>query len=497
MLFVVDIGTSTFKAALIGLDGSCAGFVSLALNTDEAGYETDPAGWLRAFTMTASRLGSLARVEAIVLSGNGPSLVPVTGEPAIRAGELILPTGQARLWLDRRASAEAERVSAIMGDFVDPSFFFPKALALKNREPELYEKTRRFLYSPEYLAYALTGEARTVLPSGGFERWYWTQEALEQAGLDPDKFPPFAAPGDCIGTVSAAVAARFGLEPGTRVFAGGPDFFVAILGAGVTQPGQACDRSGSSEGINVCTAERIIDRRLMSYGHPVRPYWNLSGIISTTGKALSWVKSLVGMGDLSYPAFYRLAASAGAGAGGLVFLPYLAGERAPIWDPKARGVFLGLSLSSGKAELARAVAEGVCFALRDTVETLEECGAAVEDLRVTGGPAESGFLNQIKADVSGRPVLVSGPVYREAARGVPVASQAGHFPAELLGLAVIGAASLGNYGSFAEASRAMTRVEQSFYPDTAQKARYDELFGIYRGLYRSLKPQFEALSKRV
>ncbi|GHV52815.1 xylulokinase [Spirochaetia bacterium] len=413
----------------------------------------------------------------MAISGNGPSLVPVIGEPAFdeqgpSEPRLALPAAAALLWLDRRAQAESVRVSAIMGAPVDPGFFLPKILWIKNNDTALYEKTKYFLSCPEYLVYALTGEARTVFPSQGFDRWYWNDAALDKAGLDHAKFPPFISPGETIGNLLPAVVRRFGFSGEVPVIAGGPDFFASILGAGAVHPGEACDRSGTSEGINVCTAERIMDTRLMSYGHPVKPYWNLSGIISTTGKAIVWARELLTINAEPFENFFCLAASADR-AGVPVFLPYLAGERAPIWDPHARGVFWGLSLSSGRAELARSVAEGICFAIRDVITVMEECGAEVRELRVSGHPGESDFLNQLKADITGRDVLV--PVVGDA---------------ELVGLAALGAAARGHYGSAGEAAAAMVKIRRVYHGDEKKAHLYEGLFAEYRGLYRALKQGF-------
>ncbi|GHT76130.1 xylulokinase [Spirochaetia bacterium] len=473
MLLVIDIGTSTFKAALRAFDGTHKGEAERALTmvSRGGGFETESAQWLRAFEETAAELGAgggLGAVEAVVISGNGPTVVPVIGDPGL-AG-LGLQAEAARLWLDRRAVEEARTVSAIMGGYVDASFFLPKILMMKNREHEAYERTRYFMGPPEFLTYALTGEARTVFPSEGFDRWYWNDEVLAAAGLDREKFPAFVSPGDYIGDLLPA--ARFGFNPGVKVFAGGPDFFVSILGSGTVRPGQICDRSGTSEGLNLCTRSRIIDRRLMSYGHPVTGFWNLSGIISTSGKAIGWGRELLGIADVSYDAFYALAAEAAPGAGGVIFLPYLAGERAPIWDPKARGVFMGLSLDTGREELARSIAEGVCFAIRDVITVMEELGAPVEELRLTGGPSECDFLNQLKADVTGRRVVVPGGA------------------AELTGLALIGAAAMGKYGSAAEAAAAMAGTGRVFTPDREKTRIYDGIFPEYRALYRSLKERW-------
>jgi xylulokinase len=475
LLLVVDIGTSAFKSALYSVRGECPASAAVPLSILSRGgrHEAESGQWLRAFAECCRRLGPLEKTEALVISGNGPSLVPVTGEPAGKTGGLRLEAAPARLWLDRRAEEEAAAVSAVMGAFVDPGFFLPKALEIKNRDPGLYEKTRVFLSCPEYLACALTGEARTVFPSEGFDRWYWNREVLDKLALAPEKFPPFIAPGGVIGTLLPGAADFLGLPKSLRVIAGGPDFFAAILGSGAVRPGDACDRAGSSEGINLCTEKRISDPRLMSYGHPVKPYGNLSGIVSTTGKAVDWIMAVLGIPAGAYREFFDLAAKAAPGAGELLFLPCLAGERAPLWDPKARGVFMGLGLDTGRAELARAAAEGICFAVRDVITVMEEAGAPVRNLRVSGGPAASAFLNQLKADISGRETLV--PAERNA---------------ELLGNACTGAAALGLYGSAGEAAAALVKIERAYYPDEKKAALYQRLFSGYRDLYRSLKKNF-------
>jgi len=234
----------------------------------------------------------------------------------------------------------------------------------------------------------------------------------------------------------------------------------------VIKPGQACDRAGTSEGINACTTRRIIDERLMSYKHPVKPFWNLSGVVSTTGKAIEWGHGLLGVE--TYDAFYALAQTAKPGAGGLVFLPYLAGERAPVWDPSKRGVIKGLGLDTGRAEFARSVLEGICFAIRDITGIMEEDGVLIEELRVAGSLSGSDLLNQIKADITKKPVLV--PVQKEAV---------------LMGLAIIGSCVLGKYNSFAEAASAFVKIEIKYLPDAKNAALYDELFGEYLQIARS------------
>ena len=462
MLLTVDIGTSVFKSAIWDFDGKQVAFHSVPLSItpgDGTRHEVDSGLWLGAFETCCRVLGRAAAVEAVVVSGNGPTLVPVSADGS--------PAAPARLWLDRRATEAARRVSDIAGGFVDAGFFLPKALDIKTCEPALYEKTRFFLGCPELLAFALTGEPRTVFPSDGFERWFWTDSVLARLDLDREKFPPFIRPGEVFGGLvpraASGLGLRLGLRPGIPVIAGGPDFIPAILGSGVVRPGQACNRTGTSDGVNACTESPAGDPRLMSYGHPVKPFRNLSGIISTTGKAVEWGLNLLGME--SYDDFFSLARTARAGAGGMVFLPYLAGERAPVWDPAARGILRGLGLSSGRADFARSVLEGICLATRDIIGIIEETGAAVDELRVAGSAAGNDLMNRIRADVTGKRVLV--PAWKET---------------ELLGLAVIGSCAMGRHSSFSEAAGAFVRVEREFLPDGENAALYDGLFAEYRGM---------------
>jgi xylulokinase len=469
-LLTIDVGTSTFKSALWDIDGNRLSFATEALSVIniENKHEAEPSQWLHAFEtchgklLSGGKTKNLASVEVIVISGNGPSLVPVFNEPVFSDNGISVPAENARLWLDRRAVRYQEEVSRLMGGFVDAGFFLPKILSIKNDENKLYKKTKYFLGCPEYLAYALTGNACNVFPCDGFERWFWDNDVLDKLDLDAGKFPAFIRPGEPFGTILAKAAAKFGFSKNIPVVSGGPDFFTAILGSGVTEIGQACDRTGSSEGINLCTQDRILDNRLMSYGHPVKPYWNLSGIINTTGKAIDWARDLLG---LNFDDFIALAQESKRGSGGLVFLPYLAGERAPVWNPYVKAVWNGINLSSGRREFANSILEGIGFAIRDVLSAMEETGVKAKQLRVTGGLAYCSYLNQIKADITGIEVVEG--VYKEA---------------ELLGLAIIGSCFLGKFASFTEASSAFYRIERTFKPNLSYTDLYNNLFCEYKNI---------------
>jgi xylulokinase len=463
VLLTIDIGTSSLKSALWDYEGNRLAFASFPLSVninDEQKCEVICGQWLHAFKDCCDKLGTLADVSVIVISGNGPTLVPVL-EGHLPENELFPAAENARLWLDRRAVKYQAQVSEIMGGFVDAGFFLPKILSIKNDENELYRKVKYFLGCPEYLAYTLTGEAKTVFPSDGFDRWFWDNGVLEKLELDTKKMPSFIRPGEPFGTVLPKAASFFGLKNNIPVISGGPDFFASILGAGVTEPSQACDRTGSSEGINLCINKKVNDERLMSYGHPVKPYWNLSGIINTTGKAIEWASGILGLSGIED--FFSLAGESRAGSGGLVFLPYLAGERAPLWNPSVRGLWLGLSINSSRGDFANSILEGIGFAIRDVITVMEESGEKVKQLRVTGGIAGNDCFNQLKADITGIEILE--PVQKEG---------------ELLGLAVIGSCFLSKYSSFGEASCAMVHVDKHFEPNPKNKSLYNELFEKYR-----------------
>jgi len=455
MLFTIDIGTSTFKTALWDFDGKRLSFKTAPLSiiiNNGIKHEADPSSWETAFEECCKKTGDLSKVQAIVISGNGPSLVPVLeeGKPE-----------NARLWLDRRACKYTAEITEKAGSCADARFFLPKIYYIKKEENELYQKTKYFLGCPEYLAFMLTGHAKTVFPCEGFDFWFWNDQTLKKLDLDSEKFPPFIRPADLFGELKPHIAEKYGFVKNIPVISGGPDFFAAILGSGITEAGQACDRTGSSEGINLCTKNCVNDKRLMSYSHPIKPFWNLSGTINTTGKAIEWASSILNVN--TFDDFIALAKNGEPGSKGLVFKPYLAGVHAPHWDSSDKGIWHGINLSTGRSEFASSVLEGIGFAMKEIICAMEESGEKGKQLHVTGGLAGCGVLNQIKADITGLEVLEG--VYKEA---------------EMLGLAIIGSVFLGRYSSFKEASLKMVKIEKKYKPNIENKTLYNNLFNVYK-----------------
>ncbi len=474
MILAIDIGTTVLKAALLGEAGR---IVSLAVRRlcssvpSPGHHEADPDEWMSAIASVSTEL--LSRVSetprALVVSGNGPTLVPVD-----IGGSFLKPVMS---WMDRRGTVQSDRIASVNDFRIDPSFYLPKALWISDNLPEVYDKTAWFLSCPESVVFRLTGEAVTILPGLHFEKYFWSPELIRRLGLDKSKFPDFVKPGHITGRITAKGASESNLPQGIPVISAGPDFVVSLLGTGAVYPGRACDRCGTSEGINLCTEKYITDPRLMGYGHVIEPWFNVSGIISTSGKALEWIKQTAFETDSGIEAVVREAESSTAGAGRLVFLPYLSGERAPHWDPFARGAFIGLGLQHRRGDLVRAVLESTGFAIRDVISVMEENDSVVEELRITGRPAVNPMWNQIKADISGRRLLVPES-----------------FESELLGDLAVALKALGETDNLAETADRIVRITGEYIPDSGKRQLYDDLFGIYRESYTSLKDIFKKLS---
>lgn len=475
MMLSLDIGTTRVKGGLFTPRGECLATSSVELphlgDPDPLSSTVDAQDWIGAVrTIVDILLAGRIKPDCVVLSGNGPTLVPVDGGDR--------PLHPALTWMDRRVGLEAEEASAVAGRRIDPSFYLPKALWFFHHHPGIYEKTVSFYACPEYLIRLMSGASVTVFPAPGYEALYWQEDWIHKLGMDPVKFPPFVAPGTVVGATGGPGAALLSLPEGIPVVAGGPDFLAALAGTATTRPGRACDRAGTSEGINLCSASPVDDGRLLCMPHIVRPWTNISGSVSTSGKALEWFRCTAYEAKADYEELFRDARSVEPGSKGLLFLPYLAGERAPLWDASARGAFVGLTLAHGRPEMLRAVIEATALAVRDILAVMDEAGAGVEELRVTGKPGTSEVWNRIKADVTGLPLRI--PRFGES---------------ELLGGACMGYAALGRYGSLAEAAEDLVALGPPIEPDLGLKARYDELFGIYRETYRALKPIFPRLAK--
>lgn len=478
MYLTFDIGTSSVKGALLGEDGRAARVerapVGLYRGPGESAWEAEPEEWWKALGECARSLvrDAAGPIRAVAVSGNGPTLVPTD-----REGN---PVGRAISWMDRRSRDQADRISALLGFPLDPSFYLPKVLWLRENSPEDFERTVRFFSCPEWAAFRLCGEACTYLADPYYERYTWGGNAASALGLDASLFPPYAAPGRILGGLLPAASRETGLPAGTPVVSAFPDFLASLLGSGAVEPGIACDRAGTSEAFNLCAPAPCADWSFLSLPHAVPGLWNISGGLSTSGKALEWYARAAGFPENDRSGARKVFGAAEKsvpGARNLLFLPFLAGERAPLWRRDLRGAFLGLSIDHGPEDLARAVAESIGFGLRLTSQGLAERGQAARLVRVSGRPARNTFLSRLKADILALPVEVPE---------VP--------DCELTGNAAACAVALGDGSSLAESAARLVRVESRFEPDPGMRNEYDRLFGIFSDAVESLIPLSERLT---
>ncbi len=470
----VDIGSSAIKVGIISEKGGLLGLARRAspmLHGAGGAHEADALLWVDAMASAcreiSARVGKV-EIRAIAVSGNGPTLVAVDAEGT--------PLGLALSWMDRRAVSEAAEVSALAGIPVDPGFYLPKALKIWRSSDELRDRLRWFFSCPEYLVFVMSGSAVTYLPHRGYEPYIWSARLLAGLGLPAERFPPFVGPGKMVGRLGTDMAARCGLSPDIPVVAGYPDFLAAIVGSAAVLPGIACDRGGTSEALNICAERPFPGRELLSLPHAIDGLWNLSGGLTTAGKALEWFSGVAGYGvrKPELDETHELFAEAGRsppGAKGLIFLPYLAGERAPLWDADRRGAFIGLSLAHDRGDMARAVCESIAYGLRLPVETAREGGFPLRLVRTSGASARNRFLDSLKADILGIPVETTADT-----------------DCELVGDACASALALGDASDVSEASLALVRVDGRFEPNPARAGRHEAIFAEYRRAVAALAP---------
>ena len=440
LILAIDVGTSTVKGALVDGDGRIRTIsTERVLDHPRAVSVWDGDRRHGAIAQVLREIGPLAAVDVVVVSGHGPTLVPIDADGA--ALEPVL------LWNDGRE----RRVSG------QPSFFLPKAAWLAAERPDVYERTRYFLSLPEYVDYLLTGEVVTISPTDEFTPYIWDAESIAAYGLDADRFPPFVHTGEQIGEVQAPAAERYGLPVGTPVVAGGSDFLMSLVGTASLAPGRTCDRAGTSEGINYCASTPVTDPRLRTLPHVRAGMYNIAAILESTGSAFEWFRVITGQQDKGYVHILEDIRSAATDAP--LFVPSPRGLDG--WNFE-NGAFLELNSHHGPAELGRAVVESLGFTIRHSLEVLAEAGCEVDALRVCGGQAKNPVWNRMKADMSGVDVLV--PEVEDA---------------ELVGNACCGLVGIGACDSLLEASDRIVHFRERITPDREAYERYGERYARY------------------
>lgn len=494
----IDIGTTNIKCVLFG-----AGAFPVAHAMYEHGTtyphpswaEQRAEVWWSGTIKTIGRVLSVSGIDpatigAIAVSSQAPTLLPLDA-----AG---IPLSPAIIWMDRRSSDQcgrlaraigAKRIFDITGNWPDSFYLLSKLLWFRENRPELADRTTAFLQSNGYINFMLTGELSVDAGHASLSQvcdrrtGAWSGELLAAAGFPVEVMPRIVESGEVVGRVSATAAAITGLRAGTPVLAGAVDAIGGALEAGILGEGVSGEMSGTSSTL-LMASERARPSPKLTYLRGAIPSHHLfAGPMSSTGAALKWLRDLMygGAGAGGYDLINaEVVAGDAAGPSNIIFLPYMAGERAPIWDSDARGTFIGLTLDKTRADLARAIMEGAAFALRDNVEAAEAAGCDVGRFRVVGGHSNSEIWLRIKASVLNREVEVIGD-----SLGSPG------------GLAYLLAAHTGEFNSMAEAVARCLKVEKVVEPVRDWVGRYEELFLLYRDAYARLKDNFAVLAAVV
>jgi xylulokinase len=439
----VDIGTSSIKAGVVDGRGSLLWWHREAFGSqaNQTFGDWHAERWVKALQSLFGRIDRHLEIGAVVISGNGPTLVPVGVD-----GRPVAPVLH---WIDTRE----ERVAG------QASFFLPKARWFMKHCPEAYEATSRFLSCPDFINRELTGESVSVLPSLDFIKYHWDPDAISAYGLDSGLFPDHIMTGDRIGEVSKAASSRYGIPAKIPVFAGGSDFLMAILGTAAIRNGRTCDRAGTSEGINHCSNVPVESRRLRTLPHAIEGLYNVAGILSSTGRIFEWFRRIAGLDGKAYDQMLCEIVEIGHTRAKPIFLPSL--HTGATWE-FGGAAFMHLEPEHGATEMGRAVVESIGFAVRDLVETLEENGCTIEELRVSGGQARSGVWNQMKSDITGKPVCV--PLIADA---------------ELTGNAAAAMTGLGHYQSLSAASEDLVSFASIYEPRAAEHRQFSESYGEF------------------
>lgn len=472
-LLGIDLGTTRIKVGLLSTEGEPLGFARAEQATDvdpgEGRAEQDPETWW-------AGLGDAVRAAVEAAGGRLPDGICVTGHgPSLTAtdaqGRAVRP---AMTWLDSRSSTERDELEAATGLRGWALGVLPAARWLERHEPQAAARARWYLNSWEALALRMTGRAATTVVPGGNPV---PRDALATTGLAIDRVAPEASTGTALGGLTADAAHHLGLCPGTPVVAGVVDAFASFHGARMLERGDAIDVGGAAGGFGVYADLPITVAGAFTTPAPLPGLYSVGGAMAATGAALDWFGSEILRGSVSIDDLVAEAGGIAPGAEGLIFLPYLAGERSPLWDPTARGVFAGLTLRHTRGHMVRAILEAAAFAIRHVSAPMLAAGLPVTAMRACGGPARADGWNQIKADVTGFRVEV--PRVRETAA---------------VGAAIIAAVGIGAHPDLPSAIRAMTAIDRQFEPDPARRAVYDRAFEAYLALHPAISPIIRGLA---
>ena len=482
-LLGIDLGAGSLKATIISATGQIEGEASHPVSSavPQFGWsEQDPAEWFAALCAAVPLALAAAGLAGGDITGIGVSAgahIPVLTD---EDGTVLRP---AMMWNDQRSAAQAAALHAKAGqkiidtslNKVNPTWTLAMLAWLREHEPAVFSRARRLYLAKDYLRYCLTGTWETdfsdaigALMADNSAK-DWSPELVALAGWDPAYLPRIAKPTDVVGTVTAEAASRTGLAAGTPVVCGSNDTTVEFFGVGAVKPGIGAVKLATAGVLFLATDGPSVNPPISCYPHIIEGMFYTATGTNSCASAHRWLRELM-FAQGGFEAMDALAAGVKPGADGLLFHPYLQGERAPYWDPLLRADFIGMTISHSQAHFARALYEGIAFSIRDLLEAARALGLEFGTIRLIGGGARSAVWRQIIADVTGLTVERT-----EAADAS-------------FGAALLAGIGTGVFASPRDAVAACVRLADTTMPDAARHAFYSQLFGIYKDAQAALAP---------
>ena len=504
-LIGIDVGTSSMKTLLVDESGSVVGSVTefYPFETPKPLWsEQDPALWWQATCVSIKKVLEDNQVEAKDVAGLG-----LTGQMhglvlLDKDNQVLRPC---ILWNDQRTAKQCaditekvgtDRVLELTGNPVLPGFTAPKIAWVQENEPEIFAKAERFLLPKDYVRFLLSGEhfsdvsdaSGTSLLNVGERNW--SEEMCDALGIGRSFLPEVTESPVASAQISAEAAAATGLLKGTPIAAGGGDQAAQAVGSGIVREGIVSATLGTSGVVFAHSDEYRVEPKglLHAFCHAVPGKWHLMGVMLSAAGSFDWYKNVLGgeeeqlakeSGYSVFDLLTRQAENAPAGSEGLLFLPYLSGERTPHPDPHARGTFFGMTLRHGKAHMTRSVLEGITYGMNDSLQLMRQLGLEISEVRASGGGAKSDFWLQMQADIYGSKVVTTNVTEGAA-----------------FGAAVLAGVASGVYSDLDSAANQIVKNTGEVNPGSEQSV-YADFYPEYQALYPALKDRFASIGRVV